>query len=108
MKNRGKGVEHQLSVSETVLMRQKKENKLLKNFNPNKMVITEEKGSSVEATKSNGTKVFQDVSLFKPIESDSDNGDDMETVRPVPPTHEGEEIEENNEAAGLEINPAVV
>ena len=29
-------------------------------------------------------------------------------MRPVAPTHEGEEIEENNEVAGLEINPAVV
>ena len=60
------------------------------------------------STKGNGTKVFRDASLFKPIESDSDNGDDTETVRPVAPTQEGEEIEENNEVAGLEINPAVV
>ena len=54
-------------------MRQKKENKLTPSFKPEKLTVTVEKGSSVEATNQRGAEVFRDASFFKPIVSDSED-----------------------------------
>ena len=68
-----KGVDHKLKVGDTVLMRQKKENKLTPSFKPEKLTVTGVKGSSVEATNQRVAEVFRDASFYKPIVSDSED-----------------------------------
>ena len=83
MSESAKGVDHKLKVGDTVLMRQKKENKLTPSFKPEKLTVTGLKGSSVEATNQRGAEVFWDASFFKPIESDSEDSAEEIEGQPV-------------------------
>ena len=64
MSESAKGVDHKLKVGDTVLMRQKKENKLTPSFKPETLTVTGVKGSSVEATNLRGAEVFLDASFL--------------------------------------------
>lgn len=76
------GKQHQLEVGDSVLMRQKKENKLSTPFSPVKLEVTKVEGSSVQVTDRNGSNTYRDASFFKRIESD-ESEDEPEAPMPA-------------------------
>jgi len=74
MAEKSGGKKHELKVSDTVMARQQKKNKLTPRFNPDKLTITEVKGSSVTASDGQFT-TFRDASQFKPVKSEDENNE---------------------------------
>ena len=86
MEEKGSGKQHQLEVGDSVLMRQKKENKLSTPFSPVRLEVTDVRGSSVQVTDENGSNTFRDASFFKRVASD-ESEDEPEI--PIPAGQDG-------------------
>ena len=85
---------HNLKVGDTVLMRQKKQNKLTTRFNPEKLKVTEVRGSSIEAVDNQGVSVFRDASFFKRIDSGDDEDDEIQEQQADPVVDIADETDE--------------
>ena len=86
MAETSRGKKHELKVGDTVIARQKKENKLTPRFNPDKLTVTKVRGSSVSASDGQFT-TFRDASQFKPVESEDEDNEPDSTMaggRPQP------------------------
>ena len=88
---------HTFSVGDTVIVKQKKTNKLTPRFNPTPLRITAVQGSTVTAQEIHGTwMITRDASYFRRVRHDSIAGNEGEEDRS---SDSGGDTEEENESA---------